>query len=298
MCELGFALAKLSRRPWKAAAALLLVCVAPTNSRAQAAVEAAGAASASAGVTTAVTKAVEAPLPRPAGNAGPTFLTAREGPSPEETNRKSLEQHAGNDAAKVLLQSVPGAAVIYVDGMVVGRTPLLLILPPGKRQIEMRGQRQEFGQALLDLAPNETRRFTATLTSRYPASVVAHTTAPSVFKASTGVANAPTVSRPQPAASAASSAGEANRKALEQRAGKDGAKLILHSVPDGAMVYIGGMLVGRAPLQLIVAPGKYTVEMRGSRGEFGERLVGVLPNETQPLTLTLTSRYPANIKLR
>ena len=91
---------------------------------------------------------------------------------------------------------------------------------------------------------------------------------------------------------------ETNRRALEQRAGKDAAKLILRSVPNEALVYIDGKPVGRTPLLLIVPPGKYKVEMRGQREGFGERLIGLLPNETQQLALTLVLRYPAKISLR
>jgi hypothetical protein len=57
------------------------------------------------------------------------------------------------------------------------------------------------------------------------------------------------------------------------------------------------VFVGRTPLLLIVPPGKYKVEMRGKREEVGERLVGLLPNETQDLALTLASRYPARISV-
>ena len=89
-----------------------------------------------------------------------------------------------------------------------------------------------------------------------------------------------------------------NRKALEQRAGKDAAKLMLRSVPSEALIYIDGKSVGRTPLLLIVPPGKYKVEMRGQREGFGERLIGLLPNETQELALTLVLRYPAKISVQ
>jgi len=89
-----------------------------------------------------------------------------------------------------------------------------------------------------------------------------------------------------------------NRKALEQRAGKDAAKLVLQSVPSNAMIYIDGMFVGRTPLLLIVPPAKYKVEMHGQRDGFGERLIGLLPKETQQLTLTLELRYPAKLSIQ
>jgi hypothetical protein len=89
-----------------------------------------------------------------------------------------------------------------------------------------------------------------------------------------------------------------NRKALEQRAGKDAAKLMLRSVPSEALIYIDGKSVGRTPMLLIVPPGKYKVEMRGQREGFGERVIGLLPNETQELALTLVLRYPARISVQ
>jgi len=91
---------------------------------------------------------------------------------------------------------------------------------------------------------------------------------------------------------------ETNRKALEQRAGKDAAKLVLRSVPSDALIYIDGKFVGRTPLMLIVPPGKYKVEMRGQRDGYGDRLIGLLPNDTQQLALRLELRYPAKISVR
>ena len=93
-------------------------------------------------------------------------------------------------------------------------------------------------------------------------------------------------------------AGEANRKALEQRAGRDAAKLVLQSVPSEALAFIDGRFVGRTPVQLTVAPGKYKVEMSGEHEAVGERLVGVLPNEQQQVEITLASHYPASITIQ
>jgi hypothetical protein len=93
-------------------------------------------------------------------------------------------------------------------------------------------------------------------------------------------------------------ADEVNRKALEQRAGSDGGKLLLRSVPSGAKVFVEGAFVGRTPLLLIVAPGKYKIQMRGQREAFGERAVGVAAKETQEITLTLAARYPEHVAAR
>ena len=89
----------------------------------------------------------------------------------------------------------------------------------------------------------------------------------------------------------------ANRQALEQRAGKDAGKLLLRSAPTGARVWIDGAPVGIAPLLLIVAPGKYRVEMRGERLEHAERAVALLPRETVELVLPLVPRYPTRVSV-
>jgi PEGA domain len=86
---------------------------------------------------------------------------------------------------------------------------------------------------------------------------------------------------------------DANRKALEERAGQDAAKLLVRSAPSDAQVYVDGAFVGRSPLWLIVAPGKYKIDMRGPRQESGEQTVGLLPNDTQEIVLALTQRYPS-----
>ncbi|HET9401115.1 MAG TPA: PEGA domain-containing protein [Candidatus Acidoferrales bacterium] len=244
----------------------------------------------------------------PPTQSKPTDSPVRVGPSIAETNRKALEAGAGKDAAKLLLRSVPSQATIYIDGMNVGDTPLLLIIRPGKHKVEMHGQSEEFGERLIDLSPNETEEVALTLTLRYPASISVNPAAsPSSATNFVTVTGAPLVPTSQsveenttqdPAVLRDSVLAETNRKALEQGAGKDAAKLMLKSAPADAMIYIDGMFVGRAPQLVTLSPGKHKVEMRGQRGEFGERLVGLLPNETQQLTLTLTIRYPAKISVR
>jgi hypothetical protein len=276
-------------------ALVLISCLAPSRSHAQAAVEAAGVMSNSAAAASAVTKVLPSSLPHPSAESNPAYVRVPVGPPADEVNRKALEQQAGGDAAKLLLRSVPTDAIVYVDGMFVGRTPLLLILPPGKRQVEMRGQRQDMGSGVVELAPKEARQFELTLTARYTASVTLHTHPLSV---STGSATTIGALPSTPSTPTGMDSLEAmNLKNLEQNAGKDAAKLVVRSVPDDAVIYIDGMLVGHAPLQLIVAPGKHKVELHGQRGESGERLVGLLPSETQQLELTLAPRYPANVTL-
>jgi len=90
---------------------------------------------------------------------------------------------------------------------------------------------------------------------------------------------------------------ETNRKALEDNAGKDPANILMRSSPPGAQIYVNGAFVGRTPLLLTVAPGKYKIEMRGQRDDFAEQTVGLLANDTQRITLVLASRYPNRVSI-
>jgi hypothetical protein len=184
----------------------------------------------------------------------------------------------------------------------------LLIVSPGKHKVEMRGQREEFSERLIDLLPNETQQLALTLTLRYPANISVHagtsSSSAGVATAATKVSSVPVsrtgteTSTPDLPVLVGPPVEETNRKALEQGAGKDAAKLLLRSVPSEAMIYIDAMFVGHTPLLLILPPGKHKVEMHAQHGESDERLIGLLPNETQQLMLTLASRYPARISVR
>ncbi len=139
-----------------------------------------------AGTTSAVsaTAASQPNLPKPSGSATPAnaatdptkpqHIASPSGPPPEVTNRKALEERAGKNPCKLLLRSTPSAAQVFVDGAFVGESPLLLMVPPGKYQIEMRGHRLEFGQSSVDLLPRETREVALSLTTRYPTRVTVH----------------------------------------------------------------------------------------------------------------------------
>jgi hypothetical protein len=88
-----------------------------------------------------------------------------------------------------------------------------------------------------------------------------------------------------------------NRRALEAKAGKDAAKMMLRSQPDGAWVLINGKGVGKTPLLLILAPGVYKVEMLIAQRESSLKQVDLLPKETRELLLTLAARYPNRVEV-
>jgi hypothetical protein len=105
------------------------------------------------------------------GGATSPHLVASSGPPPDETNRKSLESTAGKDAGKLLLRASPVEAQVWIDGKIVGKTPMLLVLAPGKYQIEMRGSRGQTGKSSVALLPRETRELAVKLDQLYPARV-------------------------------------------------------------------------------------------------------------------------------
>jgi hypothetical protein len=90
----------------------------------------------------------------------------------------------------------------------------------------------------------------------------------------------------------------ANRQALEQRAGQNPCKLLIRSVPTAAQVWIDGNFVGNSPMLLVLAPGKYRLELRGQRMEYASQVVDLLPKETREVALKLAVRYPTRASVR
>jgi len=137
---------------------------------AQAIAETAGATSVSAATTTGAKAAVIPTLPG-ATASGSQHLIASAGPPPQEVNVREFQAKAGKDAGKLLLRATPVATQIWLNGKIVGKTPLLLVLAPGKYEVEMRGARGETGKSTVDLLPRETREVALRLHSLYPTRV-------------------------------------------------------------------------------------------------------------------------------
>jgi hypothetical protein len=140
----------------------------------QAVAEAAGATSVSSGITvspkTTLTPTTLPPNP-PSGSA---HLPSDPAPPSQEENRRDLEAKAGKSAGKLLIRSSSGGAQIWIDGKPVGKTPLLVIIAPGKYDIELRGPRAETARTEVALLPKETRELNIRLELRYPTRVVLH----------------------------------------------------------------------------------------------------------------------------
>jgi PEGA domain len=157
---------------------IFLVCLSLSVScgvsRGQAAVETAGTTSVSATTASSAKQLGFPTISVPQNTNKSPHLATSAGPPPEVTNREALEQQAGQDAGKLLLRSVPSGGQVWINGAYVGNSPLLLILAPGKYQVEMRGKRSEQGKRTVDLLPRETREVSVPLAARYPTSVTVH----------------------------------------------------------------------------------------------------------------------------
>ena len=140
----------------------------------QAVTEAAGTTSASSG-NTASPKTTLTPPTLPSNAAsGSAHLPYDPAPPSQGKNRRDLEAKAGKSAGKLLIRSSSGEAQIWIDGKPVGKTPLLLIIAPGKYNIELRGPRAETAWTEVALLPKETRELNIRLELRYPTRVVLH----------------------------------------------------------------------------------------------------------------------------
>jgi hypothetical protein len=105
----------------------------------------------------------------------------------------------------------------------------------------------------------------------------------------------PAISSPHITAAMNAVRPEANRAALEAKAGRDAAHLLLRSTPSQAQVWVDGSAVGTTPLLMILAPGKYRIELRGVKQEHAERECALLPRETQEVVMNLQKMYPNRI---
>lgn len=89
----------------------------------------------------------------------------------------------------------------------------------------------------------------------------------------------------------------ANRRAFEELAGSEAAKVSLGSVPVRAQVWVDGKFVGTAPLELTLAPGPHHVEMRSPGMEWARQDLRLVPKQTQQVVLSLKPRYSQRITL-
>lgn len=142
---------------------------------AQSVAEAAGTTSlASTATITVKPPTIPAPPVPPAPPAANPHIVEASGPPPEETNRRALAENAGKDASKLLVRSTLSESRIWINGKPVGKTPMLLVVPPGKYQLELVGPHAERTRRTVALLPRETYEMTLKLEARYPNRVSLH----------------------------------------------------------------------------------------------------------------------------
>jgi PEGA domain len=166
----GRAASGLCRVAWFAAAALILLFAGTGVAWAQSTAEYGGATATMGAVGTGVRPTDILTTPS-AANPNDITLPARSGPPPDAVNRRAFEKQAGSVAAKLLLRSAPGNARVWLDGKFVGRTPLLLLVPPGAYRVLMLGDRQEHAEERISLLAHETRDVELRLAERYPTTI-------------------------------------------------------------------------------------------------------------------------------
>jgi hypothetical protein len=113
-----------------------------------------------------------APLQSSAKQTSSPHILGRSGPPPDEVNRRKFEENAGETGGKLLLRSVPSGADVFINDLLVGRTPLLIAMAPGPYKIDMRGTRDDSGQASVGVMPKATRTVALELKQRYPTSIL------------------------------------------------------------------------------------------------------------------------------
>ena len=140
----------------------------------QAVAEGAGTTSVSSGITASPKTTLAPTTPPSNAPSGSAHLPSDPAPPSQEKNRRDLEAKAGKHPGRLLIRSSSGEAQIWIDGKPVGKTPLLLILAPGKYHIELRGPRAETARSEVALLPTETRELNIRLERRYPTRVMLH----------------------------------------------------------------------------------------------------------------------------
>ena len=92
----------------------------------------------------------------------PTNLSAEAGTKPRRA------EGTEEDMGSLLLRSVPKGAQIWIDGKLMGTTPLLLILAPDRYNIEVLGKRMEHVKKQVNLRANERQQLMFSPSPRYP----------------------------------------------------------------------------------------------------------------------------------
>jgi hypothetical protein len=100
-----------------------------------------------------------------------SYIVQRNGPPPDEVNRKEFEDRAGEKGGKLLQRSMPSGADVFINDLIVGRTPLRMAAAPGPHKIDMCEARDDSGYAYVPVTPKATLTVAIDLKHSYPSSI-------------------------------------------------------------------------------------------------------------------------------
>ena len=103
--------------------------------------------------------------PTPPAQPPSAHLPVQSAEAAAVANCRALKEHAGPDAAKLSLRSVPDHAQVWIDTRFVGTTPLDLTVAPGT--LEVRGAGMESARQKVELPPKQTLQVTVSLKPYY-----------------------------------------------------------------------------------------------------------------------------------
>lgn len=92
----------------------------------------------------------------------------------EEPNAGSFEGDAGEKGGKLLPRSVPSVADVFINDLLVVRTPLLIATAPGLYRIDRRSARDNSGHVNVGVMPQATRAVAIELKQEYPPTISIH----------------------------------------------------------------------------------------------------------------------------
>ncbi|RIH90527.1 PEGA domain protein [Calidithermus terrae] len=207
-----------------------------------------------------------------------------------------------NLSGTLAVTSNPPGAQVFVNGQLVGNTPVNLSLNPGSYTLELRRQGYQTYRTTVAIAPGANSRVNVNLSPAVSQGVLTVTSNPSnadVYVNGRLVGRTPYSARLNSGTYTVEvrRAGYQDyRTTVTVQAGRTttvnatlalpapptGSTGVLSVVTDvpGADVYIDGRLAGRTPINLQLRPGRYTLEVRSGGRVVYRQAVQVRPNRT------------------
>jgi hypothetical protein len=147
----------------------LMVLAGSVSAHPQATTEYAGASSVGVSAASSQPKLFN---PQPASQPNRSlFLVKPTGLATDVVNRNWLEQQAGNNGARLSVNTTPPQTSVWIDGKYVGHTPFSVALPVGKHHLSFLGPRQEDAQRDVEITKGQDKTVSVDLKETYPTSI-------------------------------------------------------------------------------------------------------------------------------